>query len=161
MPRSKNRHRGPRLIPVGTLRRPRPKRVLMPQLLGRVVRLAREGVEATQQEVALHLGLPISSVSKLERGDITMSAYHLEAFAAAFTHFEERLDEDGDGWEGWELLKVAAHIADSLDEEQIGVYWAKAKTDEGREELVYISGKHLAGLVHMHWPEEYADRLLE
>ncbi|MBN1335046.1 MAG: helix-turn-helix transcriptional regulator [Deltaproteobacteria bacterium] len=74
----------------------------MPELLGRVLWFIRHSLDVSQQEVADFIGMPASTVSKLELGTITVAVHHIEVLAVAYTHFERRDAGPGaPGWEGW------------------------------------------------------------
>ncbi|MFH1465064.1 MAG: helix-turn-helix transcriptional regulator [Pseudomonadota bacterium] len=149
------RHRGPRLVPAQPLTTEPGRRVLMPELLGRVLATIRRSLDVSQKEVADWLYMPASTVSKLELGSIHAAVHHLDALAAAFSFFEER-DRGGEapGWQGWELHRMATRIADALGEQGYTVLWAdmEAGAEAGADARLYCRGRRLAALVRDCWP---------
>jgi transcriptional regulator with XRE-family HTH domain len=128
-------------------------RILMPEIVGRVVWLARRALDVSQQEVAARIGLPPSTVSKLELGNVTMAVHHLDRIAEALTWFErELLGDEARGWEGWELHRTAAQIADRLGDAGYAVVWERPDL-AGRPQL-YTRGRKLTALMKAHWPED-------
>jgi len=57
----------------------------MPEIIGFVMRLARKDLRVPQTLVADRLDVPQTTISKLERGVITHSVYHLDLFAEAIS----------------------------------------------------------------------------
>jgi len=145
------RHRGPRLVRAIPLTTEPGRRILMPELLGRVLWYVRHELVVSQREVADWLHMPASTVSKLELGTITAAVHHLDALAAAFSHFEER-DRGAAAveWEGWELHRVATEIAEALGERGYAVLWTNL--EDGADERLYCRGRKLAALVRDNWP---------
>ena len=123
----------------------------MPELLGRVLWYIRHSLVVSQREVADWLHMPASTVSKLELGTITAAVHHLDALAAAFSHFDER-DRGADAveWQGWELHRVATQIAERLGEQGYTVLWAD--TEPEADARLYCRGRRLAALVRDYWP---------
>ena len=117
----------------------------MPEIVGFVLRLARNDLRVPQVVVAERMRLPQTTVSKLERGAITHGVYHLDLFAEAISR-----DDDGrDSWEGWELMKVATEIAAEIeDEENLPSYWVSPRqAPPGR----FVRGAELLALVRGLW----------
>jgi transcriptional regulator with XRE-family HTH domain len=145
------RHRGPRLVPATPLPTEPGRRILMPELLGRVLWYLRHSLVVSQREVAEWLGMPTSTVSKLELGTITAAVHHLDALAAAFSHFEARdRGEETVGWEGWQLHRVVTVLAERLDEQGYTVLWADL--EDGADRGLYCRGRKLGALVQDYWP---------
>lgn len=143
MPRDTN-HRGPRPIggqPPG----PGARGVLMPEVIGFVLRLARKDLRVPQTLIADRLDVPQTTISKLERGAITHSVYHLDLFAEAIS----RDVDDDDGWEGWELLKVATEVASDIEEEEgLPSYWVSPRQAPPGQ---FVRGRELFELVEAIW----------
>lgn len=153
MPES--RHRGPRFVPATPVRFEPGRCALMPDILGRVLWIARSAVQVTQQEVAEHLFLPTSTVSKLELGTITQAVHHLDALAGAYSHFARQLwGDDAEAWEGWELHFVATAVAEALGEQGWAVVWAAPDDFERDEREVFVKGRRLVAQVKACWPRE-------
>lgn len=129
-------------------------RILITEILGRVMASIRAALGASQQEVAALTGAPTSTVSKLERAETAMSAFDLVAFAAAFNEIQRTLGVPVQRrLEGWEFLRVATTIAGSLVDEGYCTLWPGAGTD--LDPQYYVTGRRLDLLVRQHWPEEY------
>ena len=137
----KNR-RGPRPIggePPG----PDVRGVLMPEVIGFVLRLARKDLRVSQTVVADRLGVPQTTVSKLERGVITHSVYHLDLFAEAISREAEQ------GLEGWELMKYAAEVATAIEEDEgLPSYWISPRQAPAGQ---FVRGRELLALVEAVW----------
>ena len=137
----KNR-RGPRPIggePPG----PGVRGVLMPEVIGFVLRLARKDLRVSQTVVADRLGVPQTTVSKLERGVITHSVYHLDLFAEAISRDAER------GLDGWQLTKEVTEIATSIEEEEgLPSYWISPRQAPRGQ---FVRGRDLFALVEARW----------
>lgn len=146
MTRSDRNRRGPRPSE-GHPVEPGRRGVLMPEIVGFVLRLARNDLRVPQVVVAERMRLPQTTVSKLERGVITHGVYHLDLFAEAIS----RDADEGDGWEGWELMKAATEIAGDIeDEEDLPSYWVSPKqAPPGR----FVRGPELLALVRAFWEE--------
>ena len=141
MPRDRNR-RGPRPVG-GQAPGPDARGVLMPELIGFVLRLARKELRVSQTVVAERLEVPQTTISKLERGVITHSVYHLDLFAEAISRDAER------GLEGWELMKDAADIASTIEEEEgLSSYWISPKQAPPGQ---FVRGRELLALVEAVW----------
>lgn len=141
-PRNKVR-RGPRLLD-GVELEADVLGVLMPQVIGVTLRMARKAQRVSQVELAHRLRVPQSTVSKLERGTITQGVYHLDLFAEAISN--EDLE-----WQGWELFRVASRLADLLDHrEGLRAYWiSPGKAPPGR----FVAGTELRRLAIKWWHE--------
>ena len=152
MPSERTVRRGPRLI------KPRPRVtkpgriVLMPDLLGAVIRRARILVDVTQVQLAERLQMPQAAISKLERGQMTMSVYHLDLIADILTEYAEDQDLDPDDyfWEGWHLHAIASRIADRLESRGHVLLWEPASSIE--DPRLYTRGKRLYEKVVRAWP---------
>jgi len=141
MPRDRNR-RGPRPIGGGP---PGPgvRGVLMPEVIGFVLRLARKDLRVPQTLVADRLDVPQTTISKLERGVITHSVYHLDLFAEAISRDAER------GLEGWHLMKDATDIAAAIEEEEgLPSYWISPRQAPPGQ---FVRGRELFALVEAIW----------
>lgn len=150
MPR--NLHRGPRLVPAKPLPDEPGKRILMQEVLGRVAWIIRRGLNASQQQIADQIGLPPSTVSKLEMGNVSMAVHHLDSLAGAFTFLDEELrGERAEAWEGWELHRIADEIADGLSERGYAVIWLRPDLVEDEE--LFTRGKQLVALMKECWPD--------
>jgi len=132
-------------------------RVLMPEILGRVAWLIRRGLGVSQQQVADQVSLPPSTVSKLERGDVTMAVHHLDALAWAFTVFDRELrGERAEAWSGWELFQIATLISERLIDRGYVAIWQR--TDLVENPALYTRGRALAALMTECWPDELRRR---
>ncbi len=132
-------------------------RVLMPELLGRVIWIVRRGLAASQQQLAEAVNLPPSTVSKLELGNVSVAVHHLDALAGAFSGFDRELrGERAESWEGWELHRIASVIADRLGERGYAVLWQRP--DLADDEALYTRGKTLVALMKECWPDELRRR---
>ena len=152
-------HRGPRYVQAELLSDAPASRVLMPELLGRVLYLARRGVEGSQAQVAELSLLPPSTVSKLELGLVSAAVHHLDALADAFTWIAAQARVPSPPrWEGWELFHVAALLADALHAAGYACLWERADLVP-EEHPCYVRGRDLTALVRRHWPESYRNRL--
>ncbi len=143
MPRDRNR-RGPRPIggqPPG----PGVRGVLMPEVIGFVLRLARKDLRVPQTLVADRLDVPQTTISKLERGVITHSVYHLDLFAEAIS----RNAHDEDVWEGWELMKAATEIASDIEtQHDLPSYWVSPRQAPPGQ---FVRGRELFAVVEAIW----------
>lgn len=145
MPRSERSRRGPRLAE-GQPLEPDARGVLMPEIIGFVLRLARKDMGVPQTRVARRMRLPQTTVSKLERGVITHGVYHLDLFAEAISR---DVDDDDDAWEGWELMKAATEIAADIEEEEgLPSYWVSPREAPTGQ---FVRGRELFGLVEASW----------
>jgi len=152
MPAERTVRRGPRLIkPRPRVRKPG-RIVLMPDLFGAVVRRARVLTSVTQVQIAERLQMPQAAISKLERGQMTMSVYHLDLIADILAEHAEAQDLDPDlyFWEGWHLHAIAARIADRLERRGHVLLWEPASSIE--DPKLYTRGKLLYEKVSRLWP---------
>jgi transcriptional regulator with XRE-family HTH domain len=149
-------HRGPRFQSATALPTAPGSRVLMPELLGRVLALARRGVEASQAEVAKRTGLPASTVSKLELGVVSAAVHHLDALAEAYRGLAEARGVEVP-WEGWQLHRVATAVAEALAEEGIACIWERRDLVAEDDER-YLRGRELTVRVRRAWPREWRGR---
>ena len=152
-------HRGPRYLQAELLSDAPVSRVLMPELLGRVLYLARRGVDGSQAEIAEISLLPPSTVSKLEMGAVSAAVYHLDALAGAITEVAAQAKvPDPVHWSGWEFHHVAALIAEALDVAGYACLWERSDLVP-EDHPCYVRGRDLTALVRRHWPENYRGRL--
>ncbi len=148
MPENKSNRRGPRRAveqDAASEAREDVPGVLMPEIIGVVLRLAREEMGVRQVMVAKRLGVPQSTISKLEHGTITHGVYHLDLFAETIS-----LDASPeDGWEGWKLMRKATQIAAAIEAERgLGSYWLSRKQ---APEMSAVSPRELEQLVEERW----------
>ena len=152
-------HRGPRYVQAELLSDAPASRVLMPELLGRVLYLARRAVDGSQAEIAEISLLPPSTVSKLEQGAVSAAVYHLDALADAVTEIAARAKvPDPPRWEGWEFHHVAALVAEALDAAGYATIWERSDLVP-EDHPCYVRGRDLTALVRRHWPDIYRSRL--
>jgi len=115
----------------------------MPEIIGFVLRLARKDLRVPQTLVAERLDVPQTTISKLERGVITHSVYHLDLFAEAISRDAER------GLDGWQLTKEATEIATSIEEEEgLPSYWISPRQAPRGQ---FVRGRDLFALVEARW----------
>lgn len=152
-------HRGPRYVQAAVLPDAPASRVILPELLGRVLYLARRGVDGSQAQVATLALLPPSTVSKLEVGLVSAAVYHLDALAEAYTYIAAQAKvPDPTRWEGWELYHLATLVSDALDQAGYATLWERADL-VAEADVRYVRGRDLTALVRRHWPEAYRSRL--
>jgi len=128
--------------------------VLWPELLGAVVRFARESVAATQTEVAAELRVPQGTISRLERGEINMGVYHLDSIASILTNLGANEGENLDRVpaEGWQLYAVASRISDRLQADGNVVLWGTPQSIGNPNQ--YLRSGDLYGVVETLWPND-------
>lgn len=90
-------------------------------LLGERLRKAREYVGLSQEDVALHLGVPRTAVTQMEKGNRRIDATELSKLAALLqcsaAHLLGEAEEDGTG--SFELLRRATSSLSEKDQEQV------------------------------------------
>ena len=151
-------HRGPRYVQAEELPATPASRVLMPELLGRVLYLARRGVEGSQAQVADLALLPPSTVSKLELGLVSAAVHHLDALADAYTQIAALAKVPSPTrWQGWELFHATALLATALEAAGYTTIWDRADLVAENDPL-YVRGRDLSALVRQHWPTPYRGR---
>lgn len=149
------RHRGPRYVPVDVLEPA--SCVSLPALYGRVISVIRTSLGASQQELGRLVGLPTSSVSKIEQGSITLAVHHLDELADAFTTIGRRLwGEGAPVWRGWEIQRLVDEVALGLEEEGLQVGWA---FPEDLDPGFFVDPVKLGLLLRRRWPEALRGRL--
>ena len=152
---SLKRHRGPRYVAVDVLEPG--SCVPLPQLYGRVISLIRTSLGASQGELGRLMGLPTSSVSKLEQGTTTLAVFHLDDLAEAFTEIGRGLwGKEAPVWRGSELVGLVEDLVEDLEEEGYRVAWA-FPDELGLEN--FVEPTKLALLVRRRWPEDLRGRL--
>ena len=152
-------HRGPRFVQAAVLPDTAASRVLMPELLGRVLYLARRGVDGSQAQVAEISALPPSTVSKLEIGAVSTAVHHLDALADAFSQIAGRARiAEPVRWGGWELHHVATVIAESLTAAGYACIWERSDLVP-ESDARYVRGRDLTALTRRHWPDSFRSRL--
>ena len=152
--------RGPRPLPNTPETTEPGRRVLLSELLGQVLRLARQSDAVEQAQIARWLELPTSTVSNLERGTVTATVFHMDAFAAALNNLSSELNAlftERMPWEGWEFHWIASQIASRLREGGYVLVWAPPPSDT--EVHLYTRERQLATLVRRLWPEDLRSRL--
>ena len=148
MPEKRANRRGPRRALVDgdpSEAREEVPGVLMPEIIGVVLRLAREGMGVRQVAVAKEMGVPQSTISKLEHGTITQGVYHLDLFARAIS----RQAKPKDRWQAWRLLRRATEIAAAIEDDKgLGFYWLSRRQ---APDMSAVSPRKLEQLVEAHW----------
>jgi len=149
------RHRGPRFVAVDVLEPG--SCVPLPQLYGRVISLIRTSLDLSQGELGRRMGLPTSSVSKLEQGTITLAVHHLDELAEAFTERGRQLwGEEAPEWRASELVALVDGVARRLEEEGYRVAWA-FPDDLSLE--CFVEPAKLGLLLRRQWPDQLRGRL--
>lgn len=149
------RHRGPRFVAVDVLEPG--SCVPLPLLYGRVISLIRTSLDLSQGELGRRVGLPTSSVSKLEQGTITLAVHHLDELAEAFSERGRQLwGEEAPEWRASELVALVDGVARHLEDEGYRVAWA---FPEDLSPVNLIDPAKLGLLVRRQWPDELRGRL--
>ena len=110
-------------------------RALMTELLGLVLARYRREARMGQTTVARRLEIPQSTISRLERGETTLSVYYLDRYGESV------------GVEGWEIYRRACTLAELLVEEGISIWW---EVDAASKDLV-LRRRDLARTVAVFW----------
>jgi len=109
----------------------------MPQILGGVIRLARQSARVSLRAMAHRLRVTPPVITSLETGTMSATAFHLEMVAFALNLFEqENFGATAVTWESWELLRVCTRIADRLEAAGYWVYWGSPGEGVGAEQFV-------------------------
>ncbi len=128
--------------------------VLMLEILGRVLSLARRRLRLSQQEMAHRLRWPQSVVSKVENGEVHLTVEQLDAWVTVVAEVGEA-DDDGataDLTPG-QAFDIADALAEALDEEAYEVRWGTGRLYDGERPLV--RGAELEALLLRRWPSDY------
>ena len=152
--------RGPRPLPNTPETNDPGRRVLFPELLGQVLRLARQSDSVEQVQIARWLDIPTSTVSNLERGALTATVFHMDAFAAALNVLSSDINmpfTERPPWDGWEFHWIASQIARRLEKRGYVLVWATAPIDT--ELHLYTRDRQLDNFVRRLWPEDLRSRL--
>jgi len=149
------RHRGPRYVAADVLK---PEScVPLPQVYGRVISLVRTSLGASQSELGRLVGLPTSSISKLEQGVVTLAVHHLDDLAEAFTTLGRGLwGDQAPTWRGWELQRLVDDLALALEGEGYIVGWA---FPDDLDLAYLVEPAKLALMLRKRWPEALRERL--
>ena len=133
-------------------------RVLMPQILGGVIRMARVSAGVSLRAMAHRLRVTPPVISSLETGAMSATAFHLEMVAFALNLFEqERFGAAAVTWESWELLQVSTQIADRLEAAGYWVYWGTPPA--GEDTTRFVGYEALLPLLREYCPPEFRVRL--
>jgi hypothetical protein len=151
--------RGPRPLPGAPTPIDPGEGIRFPEVLGHVLRLAREHAVVEQRQIARWLDIPESTLSNLERGAMTATVFHLDAYAAALNELSSTIGPPfAPSWHGWEFHQVSTEIAERLrDGRGHAIVWAPPP-EEGQERL-FTSGRELRALVRAVCPEDKRRRL--
>ena len=156
-PRPDGQQRGPwefrdRAEPVGIA-----GRVMMPQVLGGVIRLARLSSGASLRGMAQLLEVTPPVLNHVETGKMAVTAFQLEVLAYVLTRLEaERFGEAGVRWQGWELLRIATEIADALE---VAGYWVQWKSPRRVGVLgEFVGYGELIGVLREFCPGDFSGR---
>lgn len=151
--------RGPQEFQVDQEPRPDAPSVLFPELLGGVVRIARESSGGSVRGIARLAEVAPSQIVALEKGEVAITAFHLDHLAYVYNvaiSGKER-EETPSIWRGWQLFHVATLISDSLKIGGYIVFWSSPRRPLPPGQ--FTRGEDLYELIRARWPEIYADRL--
>ncbi|MCB9745155.1 MAG: helix-turn-helix transcriptional regulator [Alphaproteobacteria bacterium] len=133
--------------------------ILANELMGRIVAILRRRLDMSQRRFAQELDWPQGLVSKVERGDVSITWDQVDAIAAVLSRVEEerRGRKASIGWATWELFRLADLTADALDDAGFRIVWRTERliNDPTR----YVRAEELEDRILDVWAEEYRDRL--
>ena len=141
------------------LKEARPPLILANELMGRIVAILRRRLDMSQRRFARELDWPQGLVSKVERGDVSITWDQVDAIAAALSRVERerRGRKAAIGWETWELFRLADLTADELDLEGFRIIWKTERLMKNPDR--YVRGEELEDRILDVWAEDYRDRL--
>ncbi|MCB9765233.1 MAG: helix-turn-helix transcriptional regulator [Alphaproteobacteria bacterium] len=133
--------------------------ILVNELMGRIVAHLRRRWGLSQRAFARALDWPQGLVSKVERGDVSITWDQIDAIAGVLTEVAEarRGPDHAIGWASWELFHLGDLIADELEDEGYRLIWKTERLIRNPER--YVRGAELDELVLQLWDPAYRDRL--